>query len=215
MYQAESNFFNSIKNKCHIIFDVGAYIDSIFTSSNSEVHYFEPYSPYMEELKKIPNNNKKSFFNNFGLSDETSTFDFWINSYSFVKRPHSTGSSVKCNLKRGDDYCKNNNIMEIDFLKIDVECMETKVFKGFGDYLNIVKIIQFEYGPGQKEVGDNLNMMLSYLEQYNFIDFNYMFFEDNEYLTPITDRNDMWRWCNIVAYNKKYFSIAPWKEYFN
>ena len=88
--------------------------------------------------------------------------------------------------------------------------METKVFRGFGDYLNNVKIIQFEYGPGQKEVGDNLDIMLSYLEPYGFTGFNYMFFEDNGGLTPISDREDLWRWCNIVAYNKNYFNSEPW-----
>ena len=90
-------------------------------------------------------------------------------------------------MRRADEYCESNNVKDIDFLKIDVECMETKVFRGFGDYLNNVKIIQFEYGPGQKEVGDNLDIMLSYLEPYGFTGFNYMFFEDNGGLTPISD----------------------------
>lgn len=210
MSETEVSFFNSIRDKSNIIFDVGSYNDSIFVQSDGEVHYFEPYPEYLTQLQQLPNNNQKSFFNCFGLSDENTFFDFWVNSYSFVERPHSTGAPVRCELRRGDEYCKENQIEEIDFLKIDVECMETKVFRGFGDYLNKVKIIQFEYGPGQQEVGDNLDIMLSYLEKYGFVDFQYMFFEDYGKLTPIVDRTDLWKWCNIAAYNKNYFNDAPW-----
>lgn len=208
--ESEVNFFNKITDKVEVIFDVGAYNDSPYVQTGGEVHYFEPYPQYISELQQLPNNNEKSFFNCFGLSDDNTFFDFWPSTYSFVQRPHSTGNSVKCELRRGDEYCKKNKIEEIDFLKIDVECMETKVFRGFGDYLNKVKIIQFEYGPGQQEVGDNLDIMLSYLEKYGFVDFHYMFFEDYGNLTPITDRTDLWRWCNIVSYNKNFFSSSPW-----
>ena len=208
--ESEVNFFNKITDKVEVIFDVGSYNDSPYVQTGGEVHYFEPYPQYLSELQQLPNNNQKSFFNCFGLSDENTFFDFWTSTYSFVERPHSTGEPVKCELLRGDEYCKENQIEEIDFLKIDVECMETKVFRGFGEYLNKVKIIQFEYGPGQKEVGDNLEIMLSYLEKYGFVDFRYMFFEDYGNLTPIEDRNDLWRWCNIVAYNKNFFNCAPY-----
>lgn len=173
MSETEVSFFNSIRDKSNIIFDVGSYNDSIFVQSDGEVHYFEPYPEYLTQLQQLPNNNQKSFFNCFGLSDENTFFDFWVNSYSFVERPHSTGAPVRCELRRGDEYCKENQIEEIDFLKIDVECMETKVFRGF-------------------------------------VDFQYMFFEDYEKLTPIVDRTDLWKWCNIAAYNKNYFNDAPW-----
>jgi hypothetical protein len=102
----EEVFFNKIKDKINVVFDVGTYKDSLYVKYSGEVHYFEPYKEYIEELKKLPNNNKLSVFNNFGLGDESSFFDFWVNGYSFVKRPHSTGSPVKCEIQRGDEYCK-------------------------------------------------------------------------------------------------------------
>jgi len=103
----------------------------------------------------------------------------------------------------------SKNVEIIDLLKIDVECLESNVFRGFGDKLNNVKIIQFEYGSGQSEVGDNLKDMVEYLKSYGFVDFSYMFPEEVE-LIPIVDLTDTWRWCNIVAYNSKYFSECPW-----
>jgi FkbM family methyltransferase len=211
--ESESYFFSKISDKVKIIFDVGAYNDSLYVYTGRggrEVHYFEPLEECLEQLKKLPNNNKKSFFNQFGLSDENNFFNFWTSTYSFIDRSIGTGEPIKCELRRGDDYCRENNIEKIDFLKIDVECMETKVFRGFGEYLNNVKIIQFEYGPGQKEVGDNLDKMLSYLEIYGFTGFNYMFFDECGKLTPIENRDDTWKWCNIVAYNSKYFDSEPW-----
>ena len=157
-----------------------------------------------------PNNNSKSFFNVFGLSDVEDTIEFYPNTYSLVKRSSSGEECEFCLVKRADTYMEENNIDEVDFLKIDVECMETYVFRGFGEKMNNVKIIQFEYGPGQEEVGDNLDNMLTELEKYGFENFYYMF-HGSPNLVPIESRQDTWTWCNIVSYNSKYFDAVPWE----
>lgn len=210
---SEKVFLENItkKNDIKVIFDVGSCDESMYIESDAIVHYFDPYEPYIDKLKKQkPNNNKKSFFNVFGLSDSESTMDFYPNTYSLVKRPMSSNQKVSAIVRRGDDYMKENSIDEIDFLKIDVECMETFVFRGFGERLKDVKIIQFEYGIGQAEVGDNLNIMLSYLENYGFYDFYYMY-HGIPGLVKITSKQDTWSWCNIVSYNSKYFDTVPWE----
>ena len=52
---------------------------------------------------------------------------------------------VKLQVETGDDYCKRNNIKEIDILKIDVEA-EHLVLRGFSEMLEngLIKLIQFE-----------------------------------------------------------------------
>lgn len=208
-YDSEKTFFDKISKHINIMFDVGTYTESIYTQFDGIVHYFDPYEPYIDTLKNQPNNNKESFFNSIGLSDAEGSINFYPNTSSLVKRPCSSDGFVSAFVKRGDTYIEENNVDEIDFLKIDVECMESYVFRGFAEKLNNVKIIQFEYGPGQAEVGDNLNNMLTYLEQYGFKKFYFMF-HGNPDLIEITNRNDTWNWCNIVSYNSKYFDTEPW-----
>ena len=209
-YDSEKTFFDKILKHINVMFDVGTWIESIYTQFDGIVHYFDPYQSYIDVLKEQPNNNSKSFFNVFGLSDVEDSIKFYPNTYSLVKRSSSGEECVLASVRRADNYMQENNIDEIDFLKIDVECMESYVFRGFGERLSDVKIIQFEYGPGQAEVGDNLDMMLTELEKYGFDNFYYMF-HGSPNLVPIDSRQDTWNWCNIVSYNSKYFDTVPWE----
>ena len=68
-YDSEKTFFDKISKHIHIMFDVGTWTESIYTQFDGIVHYFDPYQPYIDVLKEQPNNNSKSFFNVFGLSD--------------------------------------------------------------------------------------------------------------------------------------------------
>ena len=48
-------------------------------------------------------------------------------------------------VKRLDTFLAENSVMP-DFLKIDVEGHELAVLEGLGDYINNLKVIQFEFG---------------------------------------------------------------------
>ena len=208
-YNSEIDFFNKIINHVELIFDVGTCDESIYLDCDKTVHYFEPYTKYLDALKNKADVNKNFFFNNFGLSDENKEIDFYLDTCSCIKRPHSKSTPSRVSLKRGDEYMIENNIDFIDFLKIDVECMETFVFRGFNDKLNNVKIIQFEYGPGQHEVGDNIKVMIEYLKKYGFVGFSYLY-HDSPDIIPIVSMDDNWIWCNVVAYNSNFFDKSPW-----
>ena len=51
-------------------------------------------------------------------------------------------------------------------MKIDVEGFELNVLKGFGDKLNNVTFIQFEYGDGLKDAGFKMIDIIDYLKQH-------------------------------------------------
>ena len=92
-----------------------------------------------------------------------------------------------------------NNIQSIDFLKIDTEGYEMNVLLGFNDYLNNIKIIQFEYGGTFMDNGVKLIDVVNYLEQNGFHKFSY--------LSPngpilIQDFQDHYQYCNIVCVHK-------------
>jgi hypothetical protein len=102
-------------------------------------------------------------------------------------------------LKKGKDYIINNNIKNIDFLKIDTEGYELKVLEGFEDYLSNIKIIQFEYGGTFLDNNTKLFDIIYYLEKYGFHKFSYL---TNYGLVALTDFNDHYQYCNIVCVNK-------------
>jgi hypothetical protein len=77
----------NIRDKIDCIFDVGCRTDSEFVNFTGEVHYFDPVSEFIEELKKNKNGNnvnKKAYFNNFGLGEENKQTYYYPKYQSFM-----------------------------------------------------------------------------------------------------------------------------------
>ena len=202
----ERRFFNSIKENCSIIFDVGSSVDSIFLNDNIEIHYFEPLKRNLDNLIIKENKNINPKFNCFGLSDVEETLKYYDNHGSLINRSEkfsktpSYYSGIDVLVKRGDEYVNDNNITKIDFLKLDVEGYELKVLKGFGDKLKMVKYIQFEYGSGTADADCTMLDLVNYLREFGFTDFSYL---SGDGLIPINDFSDHWNFCNIMCVNSK------------
>jgi FkbM family methyltransferase len=200
----ELSFYNSIKNNIQVIFDVGCRSDSCFLNFKGEVHYFDPVKQFIDNLKTQNNSNKASYFNNFGLGEENKSIDYYPKYQSFFDRIKSCNQSdaqnkITLDIRKGQDYMLENNIQSIDFLKIDTEGYEMNVLLGFNDYLNNIKIIQFEYGGTFMDNGVKLIDVVNYLEQNGFHKFSY--------LSPngpilIQDFQDHYQYCNIVCVHK-------------
>jgi len=201
----EYDFFLSIKQNIKSIFDVGSRSNSHFTEFEGEVHYFDPVALFTMNLASQPNKNKKSFFNVFGLGDENKDLYYYPKYQSFYDRVNSCKVSDDSNkmvlkIKKASDYIIDKNIESIDFLKIDTEGFELNVLKGFEDKLEIVNIIQFEYGGTFLDSNVRLRDVIEYLEGKGFYKFSYLIQNGT---APLTDRNDHYQYCNIVCINKK------------
>jgi FkbM family methyltransferase len=200
----EYTFYTNIRKYIKVIFDVGTKRDSLFTDFEGEVHYFEPVKEHLENLSIQPTNNSKSFYNNFGLSDENKDSYYYPKYESFFDRIESCKESddknkIVLKLNRGDIYMLNKNITTIDFLKIDTEGYELKVIKGFGEYIKNIKIIQFEYGGTFLDNNTKLIDVINYLEKYGFHKFAYL---TNSGPVLASDFKDHYQYCNIICYNK-------------
>jgi FkbM family methyltransferase len=200
----EYKFFMDIKDKINIIFDIGCRFESEFINFSGEVHYFDPVNEFIEKLKKEKNLNKNSYFNNFGLGEEDKQIYYYPKYQSFYDRINSCRISddlnkILLNIKKGKDYVINNNIKNIDFLKIDTEGYELNVLKGFEDSLENVKIIQFEYGGTFLDNKIKLLDVINYLKEKGFYNFSYL---TNYGTESIKDFNDHYKYCNIVCINK-------------
>ena len=204
-FNGEYFLYSFIENHIKSIFDVGCRDDSLFKNFGGTVHYFEPSIDSIEKLKKQLNYNKKSYYNNIALSDKTGNFYYYPKYQSLHNRIKSCNIDDDENKQlisamTGFDYVKNNNINEIDFLKIDVEGHEFSVIKGFKESISCVNVIQFEYGGTFIDTGIKLIDIKNYLNGI-FDDFYYL---KPTSITKITDFTDHYMYCNIVCFNKKY-----------
>jgi FkbM family methyltransferase len=197
----EEKFFRDIKDKINIIFDVGSRADSEYSVFTGEVHYFDPVSDFIDQLKTKPNLNKASYFNNFGLGEENKQLYYYPKYESFYDRINSCHASDDSNkillsIKKGKDYVIQNNIKTIDFIKIDTEGYELNVLQGFEDFLENVKIIQFEYGGTFLDNNKKLIDVIHFLQAKGFSYFSYL---TNYGPVLITDFTDHYQYCNIVC----------------
>ncbi len=143
-----------------VVLDVGANLGAWSNEFNSRVkncviHAFEPsketYLSLVESTEESPNINVY----NFGLGNVNNSQRLY-----FDEEKSGMASLSKRDLKHlGVEFEKFENVKVIrldgfleenlikpDFIKIDVEGHELAVLEGLGDYINDLKVIQFEFG---------------------------------------------------------------------
>lgn len=148
------------KSNPKVVFDVGANVGNWTKelkqySPDSEVYSFEPVPQTFEKLCQNLKGMLKVKPKPFALSDREGSlkFNFYpSNSYFSSIHKNTLGSNfetILVNTISGDAFCDEQNIEEIDYLKIDVEGAENKVLEGFSQRIKEqkIKVIQFEYGP--------------------------------------------------------------------
>ena len=176
LYSGELNCFKKIvekrdQNGLFIIFDVGANegnyvlaLDKIMQDNsktaplNYQIHCFEPVKKTFSELESAVAGSKHIQLNHFGLSAAKETGHVFVPENSSVLssnfQQHITSKQLssftqeQINLDTLDNYCRQNNILHINYLKIDVEGFELNVLKGAAEMLGkgAVDHIQFEFG---------------------------------------------------------------------
>lgn len=165
------------------IFDVGANNGKWTQTANkyfqnSKFHTFE-ITKSLHDVLQSKLNGDRYVNNRFGLSDSSAEItyrDFGehsaVNSTQLDFNFHRFDSTyATANVVRGDDYCINNGISKIDFLKIDVEGHEPKVLEGFSNMLKnkAIRIIQFEYGYVNGDVKFLMKDFYNFFNNYGYI----------------------------------------------
>ena len=146
--QDELDIFRSLKD-IRVVFDVGARVDTdyIELKPDVELHAFEPNPLFFSELKRKLGDRKKTFLNNFGLSDKAgfALYNEGRQAFEGGDETGFIGGERMLPLKTLDWYVKNNNIKRIDFLKIDTEGYDFKVLLGGKKMLPKCRYIQYEH----------------------------------------------------------------------
>lgn len=173
-----------------IIFDVGAHRGESAKSyrkffDNAEIYSFEPFKESFEILQKIDITKFKPF--NIGLSDKKSVERFCLNkgsaTNSLLKLTEdakntwggnvalSQAGMVDCHFTTFDEFCNENSIQHVDFMKIDVQGAEFRVLKGAHAALSEkrIKVLQLEVIIGDTYDGQkSLAYYIGLLEGYGY-----------------------------------------------
>jgi len=152
-----------------IVFDVGANVGdySLLVTRqlpNASVYAFEPSRKTFEKLTEAVSGSTAIEPINIGFSDSRRMIELF--SYAIEGNEASLLSSIDCRLptqvvdvnicaseqievRTIDDFCEDEKIQRIDFLKMDVEGHELSVLRGAKNMLDAgaISLIQFEFGP--------------------------------------------------------------------
>jgi FkbM family methyltransferase len=165
-----------------IIFDVGAnqglWSEMIIQRNNQGNHFFlfEPATNAFAKLIEKFNQSTGIQLINKGVGEQCVSLDF------YEYRVANEGSSfVDIGIKEEpeiktievitiDQFCLENSIYHIDYLKIDCEGFDFNVLKGAVNMIkkNQISFIQFEYGKGWQVIGATLTAAYNFLESNGY-----------------------------------------------
>jgi FkbM family methyltransferase len=146
------------------IFDVGANLGQFALEANqvfagrAKIFSFEPVKETFIELSENTDKNESISIYPFGLSNKNEDLSIFYDSkgsgLASIYKRNIEHHGIDMNLnevakfKTLDQFCAEENIQKIDFLKMDVEGHEIKVLEGSKKMLDSGKItfIQFEFG---------------------------------------------------------------------
>lgn len=212
-------------NRNITVFDVGANIGNYsikFFKSNeqSRIFSFEPVYVTFDILREKTKGIKNITCENLGLGARNER----MNIYNYKDRPSSTHASLykevisdlhdakenyisfEIELRTLDEYCFNNGINTIDFLKIDTEGNEYSVLRGAENFLKErrIKAIQFEFGEMNIISKVFLKDFFSLLEDFN------LYRLDTERLLPLfpyRSKNEIFAYQNLIAIRRDIDSL--------
>jgi len=208
----EDYFWKLIQKRCNVVFDIGAY-DSHLPNKNYNTTFFlfEPMPDRFRKLKQKydTENYPKVILEQLCISTQN-IVKFYKSCTSVFNRNNEDNdkNSLIMFPIHLDEYCHNNGITHIDFLKIDTEGSELDVLESCRGFIKNIDCIQFEYGGTYKDANITLKQVINHLKNNGF---TYFYLLNQGYLLPIDDNNilEHYNYSNYIALK------TTWKKFIN
>lgn len=205
------NLRTRIKSPNPVLFDVGANVGEYANllgdvfGPEARIFAFEPSTPTWEVLKtKLMHPNIEAI--NLGLSHAVEDVKLYrseeLSSLASVYPRQLQGGKIAryetVSLTTLDQFCAEREIPFIDFLKIDVEGHEIKVFEGAAYMLSrrAIRFIQFEFG------GTNIDSRVFLRDFLNLLSPSYRIYRvvtDGVYPVAYTETLEIFSYSNFFA----------------
>lgn len=178
-YLPELKYYEAILSKYDdpIFFDIGAnigYYSYCLSNICKKIYSFEPVNDVFVCLKENLKDKKNIDLYKVGISNEIKQQEMMIS------EAHCQGSSFDIRIQKQfnhifnnkkeiidlitlENFIEENNIKEIDLIKLDIEGAELKAILGLGDKIKYVKNIVFETYFVQ-----DLKLIEKFSKNYNF-----------------------------------------------
>ncbi len=199
-----------------LCFDIGAnigdYSKLLLENTKASVISFEPLPVVFKMLSvNLSNFSDRVVLVNSGVGAKSETRSIYFNENNTLLASFSeevgqvnyvsNTDSVMTNIVSIDDYCRDNNIYEIDFLKIDVEGFEKEVFDGAKEAFKVIqpKFIQIEFNWHQLFRLTSLHYFAEKLPNYNVYQLTY---NGMRKVDPKSPYSNIYRYSNFVFIRK-------------
>ncbi len=140
--------------------NTGAYLGElteVFAQTNYKVHSFEPSQSSLAKLKAKFSANPSVIIVNKAISSKSGTAVLYSDRETSGMASLVRRDLEYLNIDHGkteetvttstvDEYCQQNKIERIDFMKLDIEGLELEAFKGASAQLPSTSFLQFEFG---------------------------------------------------------------------
>lgn len=189
--------FDKLNKEPKVIFDCGANIGFVTYQfqkrfKGSSIYSFEPNPSVFSVLKNSTSTSKNIHVFNTGIGNEVSNLNFYKNNNTGTSSFLEPNDFHKAHLARKyekievpiitiGEFCKKENIDEINILKLDIEGYELNALKGCEEMLQQCKIdfIYAEVNLIPTYEGQCLiEEVITYLRKLNYIPYN--FYGNNE-----------------------------------
>ena len=200
------------------VFDVGANIGDYALEAYSilgaatRIFCFEPSNATFEILKENTRCIDTIVAHHHGFSDRDEALELFSDKQGsglasvYGRRLDHLGTHLRnremVRLSTIDRFCRENNIMSINLLKVDVEGHEYKVFEGAAGMLdaNTIDVIQFEFG------GCNIDSRTFFQDFYYLLNPKYRLFRlAVDGIVPIdiyNEKYEQFRTTNFIAIHR-------------
>lgn len=164
-----------------IVFDLGGYegqwSSDIFSMYGCSIYIFEPVEIFANSIKKRFARNKKIYVFQYGLSDVSKSEKISVDAdSSSIFKDNSLGEEI--HLVRAIDFIRENNISQIDLMKINIEggeydLLEHLLDSGFIEIINNIQVQFHDFFPDAEErmiaIQQRLEKTHSLTYQYPFV----------------------------------------------
>lgn len=167
-----------------LVIDIGANVGNYTAemrnkSSSTEIHAFEPSLNCVKLLIERFGSDRKVFIvasavAEFGgkavlFSNQAGSVYGSLSKRDMAHRKIDFELQENVSMMRFEDYWRNTlKCRPIDFVKLDIEGHELSALAGFGEALNHIKVIQFEFGAANIDTKTYFKEFWIFLTQRNF-----------------------------------------------